>query len=280
MRELKYPAIYKHFKNKYYATMGISKPMCVDEYMKYLKDNNLELWHIKYLWFEHTESNKTIPICLINGEYRHFSQTNKELVMYKSLYSDKGDYARELDMFLSEVDKEKYPNVKQQYRFEEVNQISDIVIKIRGFEVVEDKYRKYPNRDIKIPKRSTKNSAGYDICTPVKIVIPAGGISEAIQTDIKAYMLEDEVLEIYPRSSLGFKKGLMLINTVGIIDSDYYSNLDNDGNIGFKLKNLSDKEVVIEAGEKIMQGVFKKYLKVDNDDVDEIRSGGIGSTGK
>lgn len=153
-------------------------------------------------------------------------------------------------------------------------------IKNRGFEVVESQYRKHPNIDIKKPKRGTKNSAGYDICTPIKIIIPAGGISEAIQTDIKAYMLDDEVLEIYPRSSLGFKKGLMLINTVGIIDSDYYSNKDNDGNIGFKLKNLTDKEVVIEAGEKIMQGIFKKYLKVDNDNSNEARIGGIGSTGK
>lgn len=152
--------------------------------------------------------------------------------------------------------------------------------KNRGFEVVDYKYRKHIDVDIQIPKRSTKNSAGYDICTPIKIIIPAGGISEAVQTDIKAYMLEDEVLEIYPRSSLGFKKGLMLINTVGIIDSDYYSNKDNDGNIGFKLKNLTDKEVVIEAGEKIMQGIFKKYLKVDNDNSNEARIGGIGSTGK
>lgn len=156
----------------------------------------------------------------------------------------------------------------------------DNKFKNRGFEVVENKYRKHPQVDIKIPERSTKNSAGYDICTPVKIIIPASGISEAIQTDIKAYMLNDEVLEIYPRSSLGFKKGLMLINTVGIIDSDYYSNSENDGNIGFKLKNLTDKEVVIEAGEKIMQGIFKKYLKVDNDNSNEARIGGIGSTGK
>lgn len=150
----------------------------------------------------------------------------------------------------------------------------------RGFEVVEDKHRKHPDVDIKIPKRGTSHSAGYDICTPVKIVIPPYGISEAIQTDIKAYMLEDEVLEIYPRSSLGFKKNLMLINTVGIIDADYYSNKDNDGNIGLKLKNLGDKEVVIEAGEKILQGIFKKYLKVDDDNVNEERIGGVGSTGK
>ena len=93
-------------------------------------------------------------------------------------------------------------------------------------------------------------------------------------------MLDDEVLEIYPRSSIGFKKGLMLINTVGIIDSDYFSNPDNDGNIGFKFKNLTDKEVVIEAGTRILQGIFKKYLVVDDDDTDTERVGGIGSTGK
>ena len=150
----------------------------------------------------------------------------------------------------------------------------------RGFEVVKEEYRKHLDIDIAIPKRSTKYSAGYDIHTPVKIVIPAGGISKSIQTDIKAYMLDDEVLEIYPRSSLGFKKGLMLINTIGIIDSDYYSNTKNDGNIGFKLKNLTDEEVVIEAGEKIMQGIFKKYLKTNDDNTLEERTGGIGSTGK
>ena len=149
----------------------------------------------------------------------------------------------------------------------------------RGFRVVKDEFRKHPDVEIQLPKRGSKGSAGYDICTPVDIVIPPYGISEAIQTDIKAYMLDDEVLEIYPRSSIGFKKGLMLINTVGIIDSDYFSNPDNDGNIGFKFKNLTDKEVVIEAGTRILQGIFKKYLVVDDDDTDTERVGGIGSTG-
>lgn len=152
--------------------------------------------------------------------------------------------------------------------------------KIRGFEIVDDNFRKFLNVDIKLPQRGSINSAGYDICTPVDIIIPPYAVSDAIQTDIKAYMLDDEVLEIYPRSSLGFKKGLMLINTVGIIDSDYYSNTENDGNIGFKFKNLTDKEVIIKAGERVMQGIFKKYLITDNDNVTSIRTGGIGSTGK
>lgn len=148
----------------------------------------------------------------------------------------------------------------------------------RGFEIVKDEHRKHLNIDIKRPQRGSKYSAGYDICTPVDIIIPPYGISDAIQTDIKAYMLEDEVLEIVPRSSIGFKKGLMLINTVGVIDCDYYENPDNDGNIGFKLKNLTDKEVVIKAGERIMQGIFTKYLITDDDDANKDRLGGIGST--
>lgn len=152
--------------------------------------------------------------------------------------------------------------------------------KIRGFEIVDDKHRKNPSVNVQLPKRGSINSAGYDICTPVDIIIPPYGVSDVIQTDIKAYMLDDEVLEIYPRSSLGFKKGLMLINTVGIIDSDYYSNTENDGNIGFKFKNLTDKEVVIKVGERVMQGIFKKYLIADDDNVTSIRTGGIGSTGK
>lgn len=151
--------------------------------------------------------------------------------------------------------------------------------KVRGFEVISDEFRKHPNIEIKLPKRGSSKSAGYDICTPVDIIIPPNGISDAIQTDIKAYMLDDEYLEIVPRSSIGFKKGLMLINTCGIIDSDYYNNPDNDGNIGFKFKNLTDETVEIKAGERILQGIFKKYLIIDNDDCDVIRTGGTGSTG-
>lgn len=151
--------------------------------------------------------------------------------------------------------------------------------KVRGFEIVSDEFRKYIDVNIKIPRRSSSKSAGYDIYTPIDITIPPNGISDAVQTDIKAYMLDDEYLEIVPRSSLGFKKGLMLINTCGIIDSDYYSNPDNDGNIGFKFKNLTDKTVELKAGERILQGIFKKYLITDYDNCDIERMGGIGSTG-
>lgn len=150
--------------------------------------------------------------------------------------------------------------------------------KYRSFEIVKDEFRKHPNVNIKLPQRGSSKSAGYDICTPIDITILPNGITDAIQTDLKVYMQDDEVLLIVPRSSLGFKKGLMLINTIGVIDSDYYENPDNDGNIGFKLKNLTDKEVTIKAGERIMQGIFVKYGTVDNDSCTTERIGGIGST--
>lgn len=152
---------------------------------------------------------------------------------------------------------------------------------IRGFEIVEDKYRKHPDCEIVIPQRATSRSAGYDICTPVDIVIPARGHSRVIFTDIKAYMLADEVLSTHVRSSIGMKRGLVLANTTGIIDSDYYSNPDNDGNIGFMLRNLTDEEVVIKAGERVIQGIFSKYLAIDSDEPkSDERIGGVGSTGR
>lgn len=151
---------------------------------------------------------------------------------------------------------------------------------MRGFEIVSDEFRKFPGVEIKLPTRGSSKSAGYDIVCPVDVTIPAFGISDTIMTDIKAYMMDNEVLELYPRSSLGFKKGLMLVNTVGIIDSDYYNNPSNEGNIGFKLKNLTNKPVTIQAGEKVIQGIFKNYLTIDGDNVTTQRVGGVGSTGK
>lgn len=150
---------------------------------------------------------------------------------------------------------------------------------IRGFKIVEEKYRKHPNEKIILPRRGTSNSAGYDICTPVDIVIAPRDSSDIIFTDIKAYMKEDEVLFTYVRSSIGMKKGLVLANTTGVIDSDYYSNPDNDGNIGFKLRNLTDEEVVIKKGERVIQGIFSKYLIADDDEPKSLqRLGGVGST--
>lgn len=153
-------------------------------------------------------------------------------------------------------------------------------MKIRGFEIVNKEKRVYGNIDIILPKRSTKGSAGYDICSPLSFELKPNE-EIMIFTDVKAYMQMDEVLKLYVRSSMGMK-GLFLKNTVGIIDSTYYSNKSNDGNIGMKLVNKGDYIIKINSGERIAQGVFVKFLTVDGDSDDDLeeRIGGYGSTGK
>jgi len=131
-----------------------------------------------------------------------------------------------------------------------------------------------------IPTRSDNGSAGYDFYTPQDIVIKPG---EAVlfKTNIKAQMLPDEVLLLYIRSSVGIKKHIVLSNGTGVIDSTYYGNPDNEGNIMCALYNYGTEEQVITAGDRVMQGVFVKYLTTDNDIViNKQRTGGIGSSGK
>ena len=147
----------------------------------------------------------------------------------------------------------------------------------RGFECVVEEMRK-GTMDYILPSRGTSRSAGYDISSPITVTIEPHN-SVLIWSNIKAYMTEDEVLQLYVRSSVGIKKGLMLKNTVGIVDSDYYSNKNNDGNIGLCLYNMTDEAVVIEKGERVCQAVFVKYLITDNDVcLNDYRVGGIGST--
>lgn len=147
----------------------------------------------------------------------------------------------------------------------------------RGFVEVSDSHRKNPECEIKLPLRGTEKSAGYDFCSPHACEIPAH-TKCLIWSDVKAYMNEGEVLKIYVRSSTGIKKGLMLANQVGIIDADYYSNPDNDGNIGICLYNYGEKTAIIEEGERIAQGIFESFLVSDNGNTDVKRVGGTGST--
>lgn len=150
---------------------------------------------------------------------------------------------------------------------------------MRKFHIVSDEHRKHSDREIVLPVRKTKHSAGYDFCTPVDInVMPECKV--LVWTDVKAEMNFDEVLELYIRSSLAIKKDLVLKNSVGILDADYFNNKDNDGNIGICLYNPSKFSVEIKAGEAIAQGIFKKYLTVENDVCMGERTGGIGSTTK
>nr|DAW14785.1 MAG TPA: deoxyuridine 5'-triphosphate nucleotidohydrolase [Caudoviricetes sp.] len=143
----------------------------------------------------------------------------------------------------------------------------------RGFERVTG--YKYIN----LPKRKTKQSAGYDIESAIDAVITPGE-TKLIPTGIKAYMKPYEWLGIYVRSSLAVKYGIILANSVAVIDSDYYNNQDNEGHILIALRNTSKAVYNIRKGDRIAQGIFHQYYKVDDDSADGDRTGGIGSTGK
>ncbi len=149
----------------------------------------------------------------------------------------------------------------------------------RGFEVAKG----FEDKNINLPERKTKFSAGYDIESAEDIVIPKfipGMKPTLVKTGIKAYMMDDEVLYLYNRSSNPGKKGLVLANSVGVVDKDYYGNPDNDGHIMFAFFNIKDEDVEIKKGDAIGQGVFAKYLTVDDDSSEGIRQGGFGSTSK
>lgn len=148
--------------------------------------------------------------------------------------------------------------------------------RIRGFEVVREDCRKHKG-DIILPLRGTAHSAGYDFFLTEDLVIPAHGRALS-WSDVKAYMQDGEVLELYVRSSIGIKKNLTMANTVGIIDKDYYSNESNDGNIGICLRNNSDEPVKLKKGERVAQGIFKFFLVSDNGNTNTQRTGGTGST--
>ena len=128
-------------------------------------------------------------------------------------------------------------------------------------------------QSIKLPKRATAGSAGYDFYTPIPIVL-APGKTVKIPTGIRVEMQENWVLKCYPRSGLGFKYRLQLNNTVGIIDSDYFYS-DNEGHIFAKLTNDSNegKTVELEAGSGFMQGIFVEYGITMDDDVTTVRNG-------
>lgn len=148
---------------------------------------------------------------------------------------------------------------------------------MRKFEAVKNEFIKYNEYEVKLPIRSTNNSAGYDFYSPVDLVIAPNEI-KVIWTNVKFICNSDEYLMLCVRSSMG-KKGVRLANGVGIIDSDYYSNESNDGNIGFMLHNFGKDEFVISKNDRIGQGIIMKYLTADDDNVaSSNRIGGIGST--
>lgn len=150
---------------------------------------------------------------------------------------------------------------------------------MRKFEYV----KRIIEKNFKLPERSTSKSAGYDFFNPERVEIKPYKIGDApalVKTGAKAKMEDDEVLMLYNRSSNPKKKNLVIPNSVGVIDADYYGNEDNDGEIGFTFYNLSNETVVLEAGEKLGQGIFQKFLITEDDKAEGERKGGFGSTGR
>ena len=149
--------------------------------------------------------------------------------------------------------------------------------KIRGFEVAKG----FENAVINLPERKTKYSAGYDIEAAEDTIIPSfkkGMKPTLVKTGLKSYMQDDEVLILANRSSNPGKKGLILANSIGVVDKDYYGNKDNDGHIMFAFYNIKETDIEIKKGDAIGQAIFQKYLVTDDDNAMGIRESGFGST--
>lgn len=150
---------------------------------------------------------------------------------------------------------------------------------MRKFEYV----KRIEKADFNLPTRKTKYSAGYDFECIETVIIPPykpGDKPSLVPTGVKAKMEEDEFLMLVNRSSNPKKKNLVIPNSMGIIDADYYENPDNDGEMMFAFYNLGEEPVVIEKGYAIGQGIFQKYYKTEDDIAEGERLGGFGSTSK
>ncbi len=149
--------------------------------------------------------------------------------------------------------------------------------KLRGFEIAKG----FEEKQINLPVRKTKYSAGYDIESAEDCIIPTfkkGMKPTLVKTGLKAYMQDDEYLMLCNRSSNPGKKGLILANSVGIVDKDYYGNPDNDGAIMFAFFNVKEEDIEIKKGDCIGQAIFQKYFVADGDMAQGERMGGFGST--
>ena len=136
--------------------------------------------------------------------------------------------------------------------------------------------------DINLPERSTAYSAGYDFYAIENTHVFSRGVTY-VKTGVKVKLASDEFLMLCNRSSNPGKKELVLINGVGIVDSDYYGNPDNDGEICFAFSSLNETGSFIKKGEKIGQGIIQKFIKAENDNSSNstaVRAGGFGSTGE
>lgn len=153
---------------------------------------------------------------------------------------------------------------------------------MRQFQIIKDEELNkfndlFKKEDIILPKRQTAKSSGYDFYLPYDVEIKSHE-QVLIKTGVKVKLEDDEFLAIFIRSSMGIKKGLNLSNQVGIIDSDYYGNVDNDGHIMVAIRNISDSDVSLKKHDRICQGIIMKYLVTDDDNANKTRDGGFGST--
>ena len=199
-------------------------------------------------------------------------------------YAHAGDYYPFLDSKYDVLEDKKWTTKEIQeevkdacYQLEEVRKRR---MNMRKFEFVS---RLDNTEGLKLPERSTRNSAGFDFYAINDFeILPyrLGDKPYMIPTGIKVKMPDDEFLMLVNRSSNPAKKNLIIPQGVGIVDSDYYGNPDNDGEMFFAYYNLSDKPVEIKKGEKLGQGIFMKYYVTDDDKADGERVGGWGSTGK
>lgn len=157
----------------------------------------------------------------------------------------------------------------------------------RGFEKISyEQFKKDVFDDIRLyeeyslPKRSTKYSAGYDFFALYDFILKPGEIMK-IPTGVKVQMNSDEMMMLLVRSSMGFKYNIRMCNQVGIFESDYYNNETNEGHAWLKLQNEGDKDYIVKKGDAICQGIFTKFLTIDDEkEIETIRKGGIGSTNK
>ena len=133
--------------------------------------------------------------------------------------------------------------------------------------------------DIVIPNRKSKYSAGYDFISFLDITLKPNEIKK-IPTGIKVSLEDGEFLGIYVRSSMGFKYNVRMCNQVGIIDKDFYNNIDNEGHIWICLQNEGDKDYTIKKGDSFAQVIIQKYYITDDDNASDERVGGLGSTNR
>lgn len=149
--------------------------------------------------------------------------------------------------------------------------------KNRGFEILSS----YKDKGINLPERKTSCSAGYDMEAAENVIVPSFSLGQKptiVKTGLKAYFGKNEVLMLVNRSSNPMKKGLVLANSIGIIDADYYNNADNEGHIMFTFYNFSNEDIEIKKGDRIGQAIFSSFLVTDDDNACGIRTGGFGST--